>query len=107
VPIAPNERWSMDFVHDTLGDGRVIRIFTLVDDFTRTCTLIAVHFALPAPRVIALLDELAARTALPRTIGKNPWINFWGHVSDPSLLADRRSEGKYGGRYSGRSSLKP
>ena len=23
VVMAPNERWSMDFVHDTLGDGRV------------------------------------------------------------------------------------
>ena len=68
VVLAPNERWSMDFVHDTLGDGRVIRIFTVVDDFTRRCPLIAVDFALPAPRVIALLEQLATTTTLPRAI---------------------------------------
>lgn len=32
---APNERWSMDFVRDTLASGRVFRAFTLVDDCTR------------------------------------------------------------------------
>lgn len=65
---APNERWSIDFMHDTLGNGRVIRIFTVVDDFTRACPLIAVDFALPAPYVTRLLDELALSTPLPRRI---------------------------------------
>jgi len=64
-PLGPNQRWSMDFVHDTLGDGRTIRIFTLVDDFTRTCPLIAVDFALPAGRVIELLDQVALTRPLP------------------------------------------
>jgi putative transposase len=32
VPQRPNERWSMDFVRDTLGDGRVFRALTIVDD---------------------------------------------------------------------------
>jgi putative transposase len=63
---APNDRWSMDFVHDTLGDGRVIRVLTVVDDFTRTCPLIAVDFALPAAHVIQLLDERAHDVASAR-----------------------------------------
>jgi putative transposase len=54
----------MNFVHDTLGDGRAIRIFTVVDDFTRTCPSSAVDFALPARRVIALLDHLAGTLSL-------------------------------------------
>jgi putative transposase len=65
---APNERWSIDFVHDALGDGRVIRVLTVVDDFTRTCPLIAVDFALPAARVTQLLDGLALTAPLPRAI---------------------------------------
>jgi putative transposase len=65
---APNDRWSIDFVHDALGDGRVIRVLTVVDDFTRASPLIAVDFALPAPRVIELLDALAFTTSLPRAI---------------------------------------
>ena len=34
---APGQRGSMDFVHDILADGRRIRVFTLVDDFSREC----------------------------------------------------------------------
>ena len=36
----PNQRWSMDFVHDVLADGRRFRCFNLVDDFTHECILI-------------------------------------------------------------------
>lgn len=32
VPLAPNERWSLDFVSDQLTDGRRFRILTIVDD---------------------------------------------------------------------------
>lgn len=43
VPTRPNERWSMDFVSDTLGDGRVFQCFTLVEDCTRECPAIEVY----------------------------------------------------------------
>ena len=33
----PTERWAMDFMHDTLADGRKIRVLTLIDVFTREC----------------------------------------------------------------------
>jgi len=32
-----NERWSLDFVHDSLQSGRRIRTLNVVDDFTREC----------------------------------------------------------------------
>ena len=35
VPMAPNERWSLDFVSDQLTDCRRFRILTIVDDCTR------------------------------------------------------------------------
>jgi putative transposase len=31
----PNERWAMDFVHDTLAGARTIRILTVLDVHTR------------------------------------------------------------------------
>ena len=37
VPTRVNERWSLDFVHDQLADGRRIRILNIVDDFSRKC----------------------------------------------------------------------
>ena len=33
IPTAPNEVWSMDFMHDNLSDGRSFRLFNVSDDF--------------------------------------------------------------------------
>jgi putative transposase len=35
LPAAANERWSLDFVHDQMVDGRRFRILAVVDDCTR------------------------------------------------------------------------
>ncbi len=67
-PTQPGERWSMDFVHDTLADGRVFRCLTVVDDFTRECPLIAVDTSLPGTRVAEALDRMARTRRLPAWI---------------------------------------
>lgn len=68
VPTRPGERWSMDFVHDTLADGRVFRCLTVVDDFTRECPVIAVDTAMAGARVAQVLDDVARSRALPTSI---------------------------------------
>lgn len=35
LPIGPTERWSMDFVHNALADGRPFRVLTVVDQWSR------------------------------------------------------------------------
>ena len=35
TPIAANERWSMDFIHDQLSNGRRFRVLNVMDDFNR------------------------------------------------------------------------
>ena len=37
VMALPNERWSLDFVHDQLVGGRQFRVLSVVDDVTREC----------------------------------------------------------------------
>ena len=37
TPLSVNERWSMDFVHDQLSDGRRIRVLNVINDFSREC----------------------------------------------------------------------
>jgi putative transposase len=50
VAMAPNDRWSLDFVSDQLTDGRRFRILT-VDDCTRECLGAGGrHLALRHPR---------------------------------------------------------
>ena len=68
VPTRPDERWSMDFVRDTLADGRPYRIWTLVDDCTREAPLLLVDRSLTARRVIEALDVLLLVRGRPETI---------------------------------------
>tara|TARA_R110002012_G_scaffold137042_3_gene291529 strand:+ start:61448 stop:62248 length:801 start_codon:yes stop_codon:yes gene_type:complete len=37
IPQGPNQRWSLDFVSDSLSDGRRFRILCVIDDFSREC----------------------------------------------------------------------
>ena len=46
VPQEPNQRWSLDFVSDTLDDGRRFRILVVVDDCTRECLALVVDTSL-------------------------------------------------------------
>jgi putative transposase len=68
LPTHPNERWGMDFIHDRCENGRQIRCLTMVDEFTRECPEIEVNTSLPAASVIAVLERLAGKRGLPRTI---------------------------------------
>ena len=58
IPERPNERWSMDFMADTLADGRAFRTFNVVDDCTRECVAIEVGRSLPGARVVRVLEAL-------------------------------------------------
>ena len=51
VPSGPCERWSMDFMLDTLADGRPFRVLNIVDDFTRECLAIQVDRDAPSSKV--------------------------------------------------------
>lgn len=64
----PNERWSMDFMSDQLANGRTIRLFNVVDDFTRQSLAIEVDTSLNGLRVTRVLDRLVARYGHPQRI---------------------------------------
>jgi putative transposase len=82
TPRGPNERWSMDFVTDALGNGRKFRALTIVDDFTRESPAIEVDFSLPGERVTRVLDRLAHMHGLPAAIVCDNGPEFSGHVLD-------------------------
>jgi putative transposase len=58
VPIAPNQVWSMDFMSDTLTDGRTFRTFNVLDDYNREGLGVEVDLSLPAVRVIRSLEQI-------------------------------------------------
>jgi putative transposase len=65
LPQGPNQRWSLDFVSDTLTDGRRFRILAMVDDFTRECLSLLADTSLSGLRVARELDALIARRGRP------------------------------------------
>jgi putative transposase len=75
---APNDRWSMDFIHDQLSDGRRFRCFTLVDDFTRQCLALHADTSIGGSAVVALLQALSTSRGLPKTITTDNGPEFTG-----------------------------
>lgn len=56
-----NQGWSMDFVSDSLANGRKIRSFNVLDLKTRECHKLAMDTSFPAERVIRELNQVAAK----------------------------------------------
>ena len=63
-----NQRWSIDFVSDSVNGSKVIRILTLVDDYTRECPAMEVDTCLGGLRVRRVLDRVAQQRGLPEAI---------------------------------------
>ena len=67
-PQQANERWSMDFVADSLLDGRRVRALTVVDNWSRHSPLIEVDFTLTGTKVVSALERVAKQRGYPRMI---------------------------------------
>ena len=87
VPLAAaersNQRWSMDFVSDSLVSGRRIRLLNVVDDCTRQCLAMALDTSLPGLRVARELDRVAfERGSFPDVITVDNGPEFSGQALD-------------------------
>jgi putative transposase len=67
LPSGPNERWSLDFVSDSLTDGRRFRILAIVDDFTRESLALTPDTSLSGARVARELDALIEARGRPKS----------------------------------------
>jgi putative transposase len=68
APARPNQQWGVDFIGDALAWGRRIRLFTVVDVFTREALAIEVDTSLPGGRVVRVLERLVAERGAPDEI---------------------------------------
>ena len=82
MPVGVNIRWSMDFVSDAMADGRKFRAFSVVDDFSRECPVIAVDRSLPGARVVRELDQVAQVRGYPDVIVCDNGPEFRGEDLD-------------------------
>ena len=63
-----NEVWSMDFVSDSLANGRRLKCLTVADDFSHECVDIAVDYGMSGQYVTRLLDQAALFRGYPRAV---------------------------------------
>jgi len=77
-PAAANQVWSMDFVFDRTGEGRVLKCLTIVDDATHEAVAIEVERAISGLMLTRVLDRLALRRGLPKVIRTDNGKEFCG-----------------------------
>lgn len=91
-PSQPNERWSMDFVHDQCTDGRRIKCLTLGDDCTREALAIETDRSIGGGRITEVLDRIAQERGYPSCIVLDNGPEFtcramdaWAHRNNVKL----------------------
>jgi len=78
----PLERWSLDFLSDSLADGRRFRVLTIVDNVSRVSPAIAVGSSLTGERVVALLERLKQTVGKPERIAVDNGPEFISKALD-------------------------
>jgi len=68
VPLRPNDRWSMDFVADTFGASRRLRILAINDDCCRENLCLLGDTSISGVRVARELDTLVRLYGKPACI---------------------------------------
>jgi putative transposase len=76
APEGPNSRWSVDFVHDQLADGRRFRVLNIIDDVTKECLAAVADTSLSGKRVARELEALIARRGRPSVIVSDNGTEF-------------------------------
>ena len=80
VPSRPGERWSLDFVSDSLAEGRKLRALCIVDDFSREALAIVPDFSLSGVRVARELERLVSSRGRPALIVSDNGTELTSHA---------------------------
>lgn len=80
LPQGANQRWSLDFVADSLTDGRRFRVLAVVDAFSRECIGLVADNSISGIRVARELDRIACDRGLPGTIVSDNGTELTSHA---------------------------
>ncbi len=112
IPMAVNDRWSLDFVSDQLTDGRRFRVLTVVDDCTRKCLALVADTSLSGLRVARELDRIIEERGKPKMIVSDNGSEFmsnailqwadrakveWHYIPPGKPIKNRSSKASMGG----------
>lgn len=81
-PSQANQVWSIDFMHDSLWDGRSYRLLNIIDDYNRQVLAIEADTSLPVLRLLGVLQRLKEVHGLPQMIRVDNGPEFISHKLD-------------------------
>jgi len=87
-PHTVNIRWAMDFMHDSVGEGRRFRLLAIVDLFSRECLLIEAAYSLRADHVVESLERLREGGSCPQVISVDNGSEFVSRKLDEWAFAN-------------------
>ena len=79
---SPNQRWAMDFMHDRLADGRLLRVLTVIDVFTREALAVEARPSFRGHDVAGVLSRLRVGRGLPEVIQCDQGTEFTSMAID-------------------------
>ena len=86
LPTRLNECWCLDYMSDTLANGRHYRILNVLDVLSREDLASDVDLSLPAARLVRALDEIALERGYPRRVlldngpeGRSRALDAWAY----------------------------
>ncbi len=77
-----HERWSMDFVHDALINGRAFRMLTVIDQWSRWSPIVEVAHSMSGGAVADALDRAISKHGKPKTITVDHGTEFTSRALD-------------------------
>ena len=77
-----NELWALDFMHDSLHNGRKLRILPVIDTYTKECHRIEVDRSIGGTRVTSVLSEVSSVHGLPENIVVDNGPEFISNAMD-------------------------
>ena len=63
-----NQEWAMDFIVDGLATGRMVRILSVLDAYTRECLALEADTSLGSGRVTRVLERLIGERGRPENV---------------------------------------
>jgi putative transposase len=64
----PNEIWAMDFIEDRLIDGRKLKTYNLLDEYTKESLEQEIDTSMGGQRVVQILERVSAERGYPKAI---------------------------------------